>query len=172
MSVATIGRAGPDAAGGESRESGGPGGGESPISHHPAAGRCARCYFHPLAPDVRQAEPAATSCGARRRFRRSGRQACGSHVPAPVECRRLAAPMQLTAVSTFVVSWVIVPAAVVLASACLGRGVEALADMPLGALRMPTGFLAGMAITQFALGVGLTGVPAVAIVVVLALAGA
>lgn len=79
--------------------------------------------------------------------------------------------MDLTAPTTLLHAWLLAPAVMTLAMAGLGLGVAALSGLRLGALTLPVGFLAGAAAMAFLLGVGVDGVPAVAICGLLALAG-
>jgi hypothetical protein len=79
--------------------------------------------------------------------------------------------VSLTSPITLTLAWVVVPLIVVAASGGLGVGLQRLAGRPLGALLVPTGFLAGIALMTLLLEVGLSGVVTVVVCALAALAG-
>lgn len=79
--------------------------------------------------------------------------------------------MELKSPWTLAAAWVIAPAAVALACAGLGALLGAVSRVRLGALTLPAGYLAGIAICNLALGVGLGAKTAIAAMVVAAVAG-
>jgi hypothetical protein len=79
--------------------------------------------------------------------------------------------LDLRSPTTLFAAWVLVPALVIVASAGLGWLVARLARTDLGALTIPTGFLAGIAVTSVLLTIGLSGRVSVAVTAVAAVAG-
>jgi hypothetical protein len=79
--------------------------------------------------------------------------------------------VDLTSPSTLLEAWVLVPALVVAASAALGLLLARVTATDLGALTLPAGFLAGVAVTSVLLSLGLSGKLSVAAVAALAVAG-
>lgn len=78
----------------------------------------------------------------------------------------------LDSLSTLALSWLVCPALVVLVAAGLGLGMSRLVGLRLGALTLPTGFLAGMAVMGSLLFLSVRGTLVVAVTVALAIAGA
>lgn len=79
--------------------------------------------------------------------------------------------MDLKSPTTLLAAWVLVPVLATLVAAGLGVGLRLASGVPLRALTVPAGYLAGVAIVGFALEAGLSGSTAVALCVGLALAG-
>lgn len=79
--------------------------------------------------------------------------------------------MSLKDPATIARAWIVVPAVVAAMSAALGLGLSRLAGMKLGALTLPAGFLAGIAIMSFCLNVGLGASATVALCVAMCVAG-
>jgi len=79
--------------------------------------------------------------------------------------------MDLTAPTTLLHAWLLAPAVMLLGMAGLGFGVSALAGMRLGVLTLPAGFLAGVALMSFLLGLGVDGLPVVAVCALVAAVG-
>src|SRR4051794_32185930 len=79
--------------------------------------------------------------------------------------------MSLTSPFTLLLAWGIAPLVVVLGSAGLGCGIQALAGMRLGALLIPTGFLTAITLSEFLGKLGLGATPTVVAILLLAAAG-
>ncbi|MDQ3936079.1 MAG: hypothetical protein M3340_15765, partial [Actinomycetota bacterium] len=79
--------------------------------------------------------------------------------------------MDLQAPGTLFTAWVLVPLAVVLASAGLGYGIALVSGVRLRALTIPTGFLAGIALFTVLYHVNVAGWATVALTVIAAGAG-
>jgi hypothetical protein len=79
--------------------------------------------------------------------------------------------VELKSPTTLVAAWLLVPVLVAVVSAGLGVGLRLASGLRLGALTVPAGYAAGVALAGFALGAGASGRVAALAVVALALAG-
>ena len=70
--------------------------------------------------------------------------------------------MSLKSFDTLLTAWLLVPVVVAIVSWGLGSGLRLLGGMELGALTLPAGYLAGMALMSFAVEAGLSGKAATA----------
>jgi len=80
--------------------------------------------------------------------------------------------MDLRSPTTLLAAWVLVPALVAAVAAGLGGGVAVVAGQRLGALTLPAGFAALIALVTFGVEVQITGTVSVLLVLTLAIAGA
>ncbi|MEA2407050.1 MAG: hypothetical protein QOE69_1169 [Thermoleophilaceae bacterium] len=79
--------------------------------------------------------------------------------------------MDLKSPTTLGLAWILAPLLITLAAAGLGSGLARLAGLRLGPLTLPAGFLAGVALMNFAIELGVPGIPTVVVCALAALAG-